>query len=347
MKRIVPLSLCLLLCLGSALPGFSQGGENNDWQAIQDQRDTRQQAGLLERFIGAYASSPHRPDADKMLVSYWVSNKDNAKIVNHADNFKQSLPSADAASKATIYLQAMAAAATLNNVNKTIEFGNLALAADPKNFMVLSFLASTNVLDPKTTLDYAKRASELPRPATMADAQYQSLMGRVKNLIAAASGPAPGSGPALASSAQTLMGQKKYQEALAIYAQILQQNPKDPAVHYQTAMAHYFLMADAAQGVQAANDDQIKAMVATPVVQADVDKAAARKDLLTKTTLERRDAAIESLAKAIAIGGAASPADVKKMLDALYLNKTGSLDGEDQLIADKKKELGITDAPRK
>lgn len=343
MRRIVPIALCLLFCLVPAIPAFSQGGENNDWQAIQDQRDTRRQAELIEKFIKDYSNSPHRPDVDKILVSYWVSNKDNAKIVNFADGFKQSLPSADSASKSIIYTQAMVAAATLNNLPKTIEFGNLAITSDPKNFMVLSFLASSNVLDPKTTLDYARRASELPRPNTMAESQYQSLLGRVKNLLASANGA--GAGASLVSSAQALMGQKKYQEAIELYGQALQQNPKDQAVHYQVAVAHYYMMAEAAQTVQTANDEQIKAMIATPVVQADVDKAAARKEQFTKATLERRDAAIESLAKAVAIGGGPVTADAKKMLDALYQNKKGSLDGEDQFIADKKKELGVTDGP--
>lgn len=343
MRRIVPIALCALFCLVSALPAFSQGGENNDWQAIQDQRDTRRQAELIESFIRSYSNSPHRPDVDKMLVSYWVSNKDNAKIVNFADNFKQSLPSADPASRSIIYTQAMVAAATLNNLPKTIEFGNFALTSDPKNFMVLSFLASSSVLDAKTTLEYARRASELPRPSAMSDSQYQSLMGRVKNLLASANGA--GAGQSLVSSAQALIGQKKYQEAIEIFGQALQQNPKDQAVHYQVAVAHYYLMAEAAQAVQTANDEQIKAMIATPVVQPDVDKAAAKKVQSTKATLERRDAAIESLAKAVAIGGGPMTADAKTMLDALYQNRKGSLEGEDQLIADKKKELGVTDAP--
>src|SRR5436190_13982040 len=150
MKRLASLSLCLLLSLVAVIPAYSQGGENNAWMAIMDQRDTRQQASLLEAFISQYSNSPHRPDADKMLVSFWVSNKDNAKIVNHADNFKQSLPSADNASRSIIYTQGMIAAATLNNVKKTVEFGQLALTAEPNNFMVLAFLASSGALDQKT-----------------------------------------------------------------------------------------------------------------------------------------------------------------------------------------------------
>jgi tetratricopeptide (TPR) repeat protein len=346
MKRIAPVSLCLLLCLVCALPAFSQGGENNDWQAIQDQRDTRQQASLIERFISQYPNSPHRPDADKKLVAFWVSNKDNAKIVNHADNFKQSLPSADNASKAEIYLQGMIAAATLNNVKKVQEFGSLAVAADPNNFTVLSFMASSGVVEPKTALEYATKASTLPRPRTMTDAQYQSWMTRNKNLIASANAPAAaaGTGTSLVGSAQGLMAQKKYQEAIPVYEQALKQNPKDQAVHYQVAVAHYYLLSEAVQVVQTANDEQIKAMVATPVVQADVEKAAAKKDQFTKVTMAHRDAAIESLAKAVAIGGPVT-ADAKKMLDALYQNRKGSLEGQDQLIEEKKKELGVTGAP--
>jgi tetratricopeptide (TPR) repeat protein len=340
MKRITPISLCFLLGLAFVIPAFSQGGENAAWQAIEDEKNTRRQAELVESFIRTYSNSPHRPDADKMLVNFWVANKDNAKIVNHADNFKQSLPSADSQSKSIIYTQAMVAAATLNNVKKTTEFGDMAIAADPKNFMVLAFLASSGVLDQKTAIDYARRASELPRPPTMADAQYQSLLTRSKNLVAAASAPAPGAGPSpLVKSAQDLMTQKKYPEALEIYAQALQQNPKDPSVHYQVALAHYYIMADAAQTVQTANDEQIKAMIATPVVQADVDKAAARKDQFTKLTLEKRDAALEALGKTLAIVG--TNPDAKRLFDALYQSKKGSLEGQDLFIAEKKKELGL------
>jgi tetratricopeptide (TPR) repeat protein len=343
MKRIAPLTLCLLLALVCALPGFSQGGENAAWQAIEDQRDTRRQAELLESFIRSYSNSPHRPDADKMLLLFWTSNKDNAKIVNHVDTFKQSLPSADNASKSEIYTQGMVAAATLNNVKKTVEFGEQALVADPKNFMVLSFLASSGVIEGKTALDYARRASELPRPAKMADSQYQSMMTRVKNLLASANAPAAG-GTSLVGSAQALLQQKKYKEALEIYGQVLQQTPKDQSVHYQVAVANYYMLSDAVQIVQTANDEQIKAMLAKPLVQADVDKAAARKDEFTKLTMAHRDAAIESLAKAVAIGGPITP-DAQKMLDALYTNRKGSLEGLPELIAEKKKELGVTDAP--
>jgi tetratricopeptide (TPR) repeat protein len=338
MKRITPVSLCLLLGLALVVPAFSQGGENAAWQAIEDEKNTRRQAELVETFIRNYSSSPHRPDADKMLVNFWVANKDNAKIVNHADTFKQSLPSADNASKSIIYTQAMVAAATLNNVKKTTEFGELALAADPKNFMVLAFLSSSNLFDRKTSVDFARRAAELPRPPTMADAQYQSLMTRVKNIVASGNAAPAAAGPsALVSSAQALMNQKKYSEAVEIYGQALQQSPKDASLHYQVALAHYYVMAEAAQTVQAANDEQIKAMNAN--AQADVEKAAAKKEQFTKLTLEKRDAAIDSLAKALAIAG--TNADAKKMFDALYQNKKGSLEGQDQLIAEKKKELGL------
>ncbi len=351
MKRIVPITLSALLGLAFGVPAFSQGrdcnNENKDWQEIQDQRDARRQAELDEAFIKCYSTSPHRPDLDKTLVTYWASNKDYAKIVNWADAFKTSLPSADAASKGVIYTQGMMAAASLNNVKKVTEFGGLALAAEPNNFLVLSFLASSNLLDQKTSIEYAKKAAALPRPATMADAQYQSLLTRVK-AIAANNGGGGGGGNAAQSatagvlkSAQDLMAQKKYQEAIDMYKAALKDYPKDSDLNFSLAVAHYYVMSDAAQGVQAANDEQIKAMAATPVVQADVDKAAAKKEQLTKATLDSRDAAIEALGKTLAIGNPKVAAQAKQLFDALYQNKNKSMDGADQFIADKKKELGL------
>ncbi len=323
MKRSVLVTLCLLISLTVALPAFSQGGENNDWQAIQDQRDTRQQAALIETFIGKYSSSPHRPDADKMLISYWASNKDYAKIVNHADNFKQSLPSADAASKAAIYTQAMIAAASLNNLKKTVEMGGLALAADPTNFTVMSFLASSNLLDANTTLDYATKAAALPKPATMTDAQYETWIGRMEGLLGLAA-----------------LSQNKFKDAAEHYEKALKANPKDHANQFRYGFANLNLIQAVVQSIQAASDDYDRARIATPVVQADVDAAKAKVEAQSQVALDLRDAAMDSLAKAVAISGQFTE-QAKKLLDNLYENKNKSLDGEDQFIASKKTELGL------
>jgi hypothetical protein len=345
MKRIVFVALCLVFTLALALPVFAQGGENKDWQEIQDQSDARRKAELIQTFIGRYSTSANRPDADKILVAYWMSNKDFAKVVQFADGFKVSLPSADNQSKGVIYSQGMMAALSLNNASKTKEFGEFAIAADPKNFLALSIMASSGLLDQKTSIDYAKKATELPKPRDMVQSQYDSLMTRNKNLSSApaAGAAAPGGGAnAAVKAAQDLMTAKKYTEAIAAYGDILKQNPKDQGVQFQHALANYYLMADSAKEVQNANDDQIKAL--SEKNNAEAAKAAAKQEQLTKVTMDARDAALEAFGKTVAIGGP-STAEAKKVLDALYQNKKGDLNGLDQFIADKKKELGVTDAP--
>jgi tetratricopeptide (TPR) repeat protein len=324
MKRLVPLSLSLVFCLVFATEAFSQcSNENNLWTAIEEQRNLQEKSKLLDSFIRNCSSSPHRPDADKQLVSFWVSNSDHKKIMDHADSFQQNLPSADAASKAMIYTQAMASAAQLNNIPKVKEFSALALRFDANNFMVLQFMASTGVLDGPTTLDYAGKAVLLPKPATMGDAQYNSAMARLEGLLAA-----------------NLANQQKWQESLPHFEKALKLNPKDHANQYRHGFATMQLMAAAVQGAQTANDELIRAMTKDPKVQADIDKASAKVEEMSKTALTLRDIATDSFAKAFAIGGQFA-AQAKTLLDSLYTNKNKSLDGLDAFIAAKKTEVGL------
>lgn len=323
MKRLVPLSLSIVFCLVFAVDAFSQcNNENSLWQAIEDQKDARRRAEQIDSFIRSCSSSPHRPDADKMLVSYWLTNNDHKKIMDHADNFQQSLPSADAASKATIYTQAMASAYTLSNFPKTNEFGGLVLRFDPNNFFVLQFMASTGLLDAAKTLEYAEKAVQLPKPATMQEAQYQTAMGRMEGI--------------LGLNAYT---QKKWKDAAAHFEKALKLNPKNHDNQFRLGMATMQLMPEAVQGAQTANEELIRAMTKEPKVQADIDKATAKVDEFSKSALALRDSAMDSFARAYAIGGN-SAAQAKQLLDTLYNNKNKNLEGIDAFIAAKKTELG-------
>jgi hypothetical protein len=262
-KRTHQIGLSLILSLALVIPAFAQSGENNDWQAIVDQGDARRKAELLEKFINDYSRSGRRPDADFQLLDFYLQNKDNAKIIQHAEKYRQSPPSADNAAKAKVFTQAMVAAATINNVQRTVEYADYALQAEPTNLVVLGFLAGNNLPNPAKALEYAEKAIAVPKPATMRE---------------------------------------------------------EPA--------------------QKANEELIAAMAATPVNTAAKDAAQARVDAASKDALARRDEAVEALGKAIAIGGQFVP-QAKPLLDSLFKGKTGSLDGEDQFIAQKKTELGI------
>ena len=99
-------------------------------------------------------------------------------------------------------------------------------------------------------------------------------------------------------------------------------------------------MGAAAKAAQDANDALIKAMSATPPNNAEADAAKAKMESSSKEALELRDVAIESLARAIAIGGQYTQ-DAQKLFDSLYQSKNKSLDGATDLVAQKKSELGL------
>jgi tetratricopeptide (TPR) repeat protein len=323
LNRLTGIGLSLILGLVFVAPAFAQGGENNDWLKIQDERDARRRAELIDSFIKTYQNSAHRPDVDFMLVDYYLANKDNAKIMQHAESFRLNLPSADNPAKTRIYTQAMVAAATLNNIQKTVEYAGYALQADPNNLTVLVFLAGNNLPDPAKALEHASKAVSLPRPATMTEAQFTSMQGRLHGVLA-----------------NSLFGQQKFAEANEHYALALKVNPKDHASQFRFAYGSINLAGAAANAAQIANNDLIKAMAATPADPAKVEEAKAKVEAVSKQALTHRDEAVDAMAKAVAIGGQYA-AQAKQLLDSLYKNKTGSLDGEDQFIAQKKTELGL------
>jgi tetratricopeptide (TPR) repeat protein len=323
MSRLTGIGLSLILGLAFVTRAFAQGNENNDWQKIDDERDARRKAELIEKFVKDYPNSAHRPDADFALVDYYQSNKDNGKIMQHAESFRLTVPSADNAAKSKIYTQAMLAAATLNNVAKTAEYGGYALQADPNNLTVLVFLAGNNLPDPAKALEHAQKAVSVSRPAAMTEAQFTTMQGRMHGVLA-----------------NSFFAQQKFVEAAEHYAVALKSNPKDHGNQFRFAFSSVTLAGAAANAAQIANNDLIKAMSATPTDAAKVEEAKAKVDAASKQALTHRDNAVDAMAKAVALGGQYAT-QAKQLLDSLYKNKTGSLDGEDQYIAQKKTELGL------
>lgn len=325
MKRRSCVALSAVLSLFLILPAVGQSGENNAYQAIQDERDARQKASKIEDFIKQYSNSSHRPDVDKILVDYYMSNKDYAKIMNHADSFRLTQTSADNASKSYIFTQAMVAAASVGNggnLSKVVEFSNYALTADPNNLTVLVMLAANNIPDPEKAMEYAQKAAAVPKPATMADAQWQTMQARIHSTLG-----------------NFYFAKQQFKEAGDSFSTALKSNPKDHTTQFRAGFASINLAGMAAQSAQTANEDLSTAIKANASANT-ITELTAKKAALEKEALEHRDAAIESMAKALALGGQFAP-QAKQLLDSIYQSKNRSLEGEDQLIAAKKAELGV------
>ena len=315
------LALSLVLGFALATPALPQGGENNDWTAIQDQRDGHRRMELLDAFIKKYPSSGRRPDADFMLIDLYQGNKDYQKIIQLAEDFRQRPPTGDPAAKAKIFVAAMVAAASLNDVKRTPEYGEEALRADPTNFTVLSFLAASNLPTPQKALEYAQKAVNLPKPPAMTPEAFAANLGRLHNKLA-----------------EPLFGEGKFKEAREHLEFAIKANPKDQVAQYRHGFATANMMIAAAGVAREANDAYLRAMADKKNEEAVA--ARTKMEAASQEALELRDVALESMARALAIGGQMTQ-QAKQLFDNLYQNKNRSLDGADQLIAQKKAELGL------
>ena len=118
-----------------------------------------------------------------------------------------------------------------------------ALAADPNNVSVLYFLAGNNMPSPDKAIEHAQKALTLPKPATMQDAQFQTMQARLHGIVGA-----------------SYFSQQKYREAQEHYAAAVKADPKDHTAQFRLGFAAMNLMGDAAKSAQAANNDLIRAM---------------------------------------------------------------------------------------
>jgi hypothetical protein len=321
MRRQSRIVLFLALSLVIAAPAFSQGNDEKDWKSIQDQKDPKKKAEMLEAFIKKFPTSSHRPSADTDLVDTWAKNNDNAKILAFAEEYKKNPPSPDAAPKAKIYSQAALVAYGNKDVAKAAEFGDAAIQADPGHFQSLYFMAAAGLPNPEKAYEYAQKALAMERPQNVAPDAYNKNMARLHNLVAL-----------------PLFAQKKFADARDHLEAVLKADPKNQEAQYRHGFANVSLMGEAAKAAQDANTAMMKATVAQN--KAEADAAMAKQESAQKEALELRDAALDSMARALAIGGPYTE-QAKQLFDSLYQNKNKSMDGADKLIADKKSELGL------
>jgi hypothetical protein len=321
LRGLSRIALFLTLSLAIALPALSQGNDAKDWDSIQNQKDQKKKADQLEAFIKKYPTSSRRPVADTDLIDLWVKNNDTSKILTLADEYKKAPPSPDAAAKAKIYSQAMLVAYSSSNAPKAVEFGEAAIEADPNHFQTLAFMAAAGMPNPEKAFEYAQKALAMPKPPTIAQDAYNKQMSRLHNAVAL-----------------PLFVQKKFLDAREHLEFVLKDNPKNQEAQYRHGFASISLMGEAAKSAQEANMAMMRAAAASN--KAEQDAAMAKQENLQKQALELRDVALDSLGKAVAIGGAYTE-QAKPLFDQLYQSKNKSMDGADKYIADKKTELGL------
>ena len=137
---------------------------------------------------------------------------------------------------------------------------------------------------------------------------------------------------------QALITLKRWPEARDHLEAVLKADPKNQEAQFRHGFASVNMMGEAAKAAQDANLEAMKA--STEQKTAERDAAMKKQEFAERAALELRDAALDSLAKAMALTGTYTE-QVKPLFEGLYNNKFKSLDGADKLIAEKKAELGV------
>ena len=161
----------------------------------------------------------------------------------------------------------------------------------------------------------------LPKPATIQAEAYNRNMARLHGVVAL-----------------PLFAQKKFAEARDHLEAVLKADPKNQEAHYRHGFANVSLMGEAAKAANDANLAMLRAVSDSKPTEVEANKV--KQETSQKEALELRDAAIDSLAKALAVGGPYTD-QAKPLFESLYTNKNKTLDGADKLIGEKKAELNV------
>jgi hypothetical protein len=350
------LAALLMLCL--VAPAVAQEQESADLKAyrvIFDATAPDKKAELSEVFLAeaapAFIESQWRDNVYVILLQSYRGLENWNKLLDAIDRLEKLVPKTPPERRKLIYAEAMnVAAGKLKDTKKTVFYAEKILAIDPKDTSSLLTLAvaipdNAQESDLNKVIDYGKRLLDQPKPEAWTDGQWQEIRTSIQvqnqSLIA-----------------MMVLNKKDYINCVKEYDKLSQLSPKDPAAHYRSGFCQYVQVRSANEAAVAANKALItfieqcnegRTCESDEANAAKIKELTARQDELKKVYAELREKAIESFAKAVAIGGAAQEVQAARTeLEKLFKAKNSEsdppipgLDGLDNLIAQKKKELGV------
>ena len=351
MTRISYTGLTLALILALAIPAVSQQPaaktqvEYEAYNAFYQERNPQRKAELGEKFLADQKDSELRPGAYPMLAGAYENAQNWAKVLEVAGRFEQELPNADLRAKGSIYLRALNAAQNVNNFPKLVEYGDKILALDPTNLNAQLVLSS--MLPERLPQDEAGKNAALAKAldlVTKARTQVEAMFKQPK--------PAEFTQAVWDQQKTLLEGQVystigiihlhklEYNESVSMYERVVQLNAKDALGQYRLGLGYNAQATAATRMLEDAVKKENEAKAAR-AEQALVDELVAAREAVQQDVVQKRDKAMTSFARAVAIGGdVAQPA--RQQLERLYRAKNNdSVDGLEAFIAARKSELGI------
>ncbi|HET9216299.1 MAG TPA: hypothetical protein VFR18_04935 [Terriglobia bacterium] len=329
MKKITSWTLALLLIGTVTVSGFAQnvnwkGNEYPEYMAVFNEPDQAKKAGLAEKWL-----ADHK-DADPIALTqiYQFMLLGYARAGNWPKTL-ESLERMDMATKLTdadkkqYDLIGMLAASNVKNNAKTIEYAEKVLKNDPKNFNALITLSGvlsatvpasgpTKDAHIERTLKVTRDALALPKPAEIADAQWNPIQSQLRQ-----------------TSCLMLLNQQKYSDSITECQAALKINPKDAFAWYWIGLSHRAALIDLSkkynESVDLYNASRDKGQLV-------VDEMRAAMQGAEKVASDKRDETVDAFARAAAIGGEAG----KQAMQELQKIFPGTPDELTQLINAKK-----------
>jgi tetratricopeptide (TPR) repeat protein len=332
MRRTAYLGLFLTLVLALATPGFAQQlNDPAEYKAYMDTcfnpTDLPKKAAGCEKFLVDYPKTVAVTQTYMQILLSYARIPNWAKALETADKQAQMAPTLGADDKKQVLLVGMTAAEQTKNTAKLKEYANKVLETDPKNIGALitlsGLLANSIPTDDgaKTkhfdeTLTITRRALAEPKPAGANDAQWNLVLGQLRD-----------------TSCMVLLNQKKYAEAIAACDEAIKLNKKDGYAYYLKGMAMKPAVADAIAKYTAAVDKLNENRTADQLTR---DELKATADGLQSTAQEKTNQLVDVFAKSVATGwqGAQNPSHNELKIF------TGTPEELTKLINDKKAELG-------
>ncbi len=313
---------------------FQTKAEYDAYMALYNETVTDTKIELGETFIAGHPESEAAPIAYQILVATHFSAKNWRAVVDVTERFESAFPDSSAETRSFIYRRAMAAAQQTNDSDSIIRYGEHILEVDRNDLGALLTLPPV-MLDSLPTFgggrerglarsfELANRArlgaqTTYPRPSNDPQANMQRVQ--------------------VFSSIHMALGtvhflREDYPRAVQEYETVLSFDRLHPLAYLQIGLSHQFQAARSSRLLQeAAGDNLTEADELPPEVSA-----------LEQEVIARTDLAMDSLARAVSLGGqAANQARIE--LERLYRNANeDSLEGLEEFIETKQNEL--SDAP--
>src|SRR5213594_3944733 len=344
------MSIAVVLALAvAALPGFGQAApaqakqpqaktqaEYNAYKALYDEQNPQKKADLGEKFLTDFKESDFIGNTYTMIVGAYTRAQNWAKVIDAAERAAAS-PVADNKLKAFAYANAMVAAQNQNQVERVLSYGDKVLAIDPNDLNTMITLSAA--IPAKLPPDEPGKKAALNKAE---DLGRKALAG-IQPLLAQAQDDQKKQIAQIESQLHGTLGliaynRPDYTKSIEEYEATLKGNPKDDVAHFYLGADYQALTAQASRAYQ----DAVKAENDAKIAKAEqpiIDDLAAKRQGLENEVREKRDKAIDEYAIAAAIGGVVAQ-DAKNALQKLWQAKNDSLNGMDEFIAEKKKQLG-------